>query len=132
MRLSAFVDWSRVIEPFALLTVFLKANLVFESQVIACRHVKDRTTDVCIALPEATYNTIDVIDLQKFIEVELSNVLKHGLIMNIPLEQLNLDSFRVIIVFVNLYKAACDLVSYRRYSDRQTAEAVFNLVKHVK
>ena len=41
MRLCTFVDWSRVIEAFALLTIFLKANLIFEDEVIACSHVED-------------------------------------------------------------------------------------------
>ena len=63
MRLRTFVNWARVVEPFTLLTVFLKSYLVTEGKVEACRHVKDRTTDVCIALPKRTHNPIYMVDL---------------------------------------------------------------------
>ena len=112
MRLRAFVDWPRVIEPFSLLSVFLKTNLIFEGQIIASRHVEDRTTNVCIALPEATNNPINVIDLKEVIEIEICDIFKYGLVMNVPLKQLNLDSLRVIIVLINLDEAFSDLVGY--------------------
>ena len=52
--------------------------------------------------------------------------------MNVSLEQLNLNAFRIVIVLVNPDETGANLVGYRCYSDRQTTEAVFDLVKHVK
>ena len=103
-----------------------------EGKVEASRHVEDRTTYVCIALPKGTHNPIYMVDLEEVIEVQTSDILKNWSVINVPLEQLNLDALRVIIVLVYPDEAGGDLVCYRRYSDRQTAEAVFDLVKHVK
>ena len=86
MRLRTLVNWPRVIEPLSLLTVFLKAYLVMECQVEACRHVENRTTDVCIALPKGTHNPIYMVDLEEVIEVQFSDILKNSPIINVPLE----------------------------------------------
>ena len=73
-----------------------------------------------------------MVDLEEFIELEFGDILQDSFVTYIPLEQLNLDSFGVVIVFINFDEAARNLVAHRGHSDRQAAEAVSYLVKHVK
>ena len=73
-----------------------------------------------------------MVDLEEVIEFELCDILKDSLVMNVPLLQLNLDTLRVIIVLVDIYETFLNLVSHRGYSNRKTAEAVFDFVKDVK
>ena len=103
-----------------------------EGQVEACRHVKNWTANVRIRLPEATYNPIHVVYLEEVVEIEFGYILEDRLIMNVPLEQLNLDALRVVIILINTYEALRNLVGNRSHSDRQAAEAISYLIKHVK
>ena len=54
-----------------------------------------------------------MVDLEEVIEVELCDILKDSLVMNVPLLQLNLDTLRVIIVLVDIYETFLNLVRHR-------------------
>ena len=71
MRLGTDQVIATFVEAIVLLMVLHVAHLVAEAQVVARRHVEDGATDVSFALPDATNDAIDMINLQKSVQVEL-------------------------------------------------------------
>ena len=104
MRLCTFVDWTRVVEPLSLLTVLLKAKFIPEGQVKTRRHLKEGPTDIRFALPKTAYYPVDVIYLQDFIKLKVSDVLKNSFVLDTLLKKLYFDLLWFVIVLVYLVK----------------------------
>jgi len=87
VRLWLLLAVSSDVEPFAQLIVFLIGQLVRECQVIGRCKIEDRTTDVRLALPHATYDTGNCVYLQKLVHFELGKLVEDSDSLNVFLFQ---------------------------------------------
>ena len=67
-----------LVESFPLLVVFLVAQFVSKREIVTSRQVEHRTSDVSLRLPHLIDDSVNVVDLEELVQLELSYILEHS------------------------------------------------------
>ena len=71
MSLRVVIDLSRLIESLSPLRVLPIPQLIAAAKLKGRRHLEERTSNICLAIPETVYDSVHVVDLQELEEFQI-------------------------------------------------------------
>ena len=70
MRLNIPLLISGLSESLTPLPILSVSDFIVEGEIITRRHLKDRTSDLCLTIPFAFYDSVDIFNLHKLVELK--------------------------------------------------------------
>ena len=100
--------------------IFLVAQLVLATEVVACGQIKKGPTDVSLTLPNAIYYPIDVVYLQEAVQLERGQVLQSCLPTVVLLQEQDFQLVVVCEVFVDFDKFLLNVLDEGQDAELET------------